>query len=248
MSPSPKDEYVSNVIRQVKFPFDRKDIAKELKSHIEELESYYLEKGIDSDEAQKFAVEEMGNSLEVGNALNQVHKPLFGWLWIASKYLFIASVCFSIYITGMRVYASWQGSIEKAHPEIDAETIFQRSGFGVGTISILFDKAIDQKIKLSGNTIIFERILLNKDGTLVILYQDLKRFDPFGLDTGEYPLEQLSTLVLPSGSEFRFNKSFAGNIEGFKLLIIQHMGVDDRTFTFVLNDALNTYRLTFKGE
>jgi hypothetical protein len=84
MSPSPKEEYVNNVIRQVKFPFDRKDIAKELKSHIEELESYYLEKGIDSDEAQKFAVEEMGNSLEVGNALNQVHKPLFGWLWIAS--------------------------------------------------------------------------------------------------------------------------------------------------------------------
>lgn len=248
MSANSKELYVTNVIKHVKFPFDRKEIAKELNSHIEELESFYLETNIGHDEAQKLAVDEMGDSMEIGNALNNVHKPILGWLWIASKYLFIAFACFSIFLTCFRTYSSWQGSMEKTAPTMDARTILQWVGFEELGISIVFDKTLNQSLKLGRNTILFERILLNNDGTLIILYQDLRKFNPFGLNTGDYHLGQLSIIAAASGPEIKFEKSDINSIDGYKLLIAQYVGNEDKIFHFTLYDSLNTYHLTFKGE
>jgi len=248
MSANSKELFVTNVIRQVKFPFDRKEIAKELNSHIEELESYYLEKNMGNDDAQKLAVDEMGDSTEIGNALNNVHKPILGWLWITSKYLFIAFACFSILLTGLRTYSSWQESMKKTAPTMDARTILQRIGYEELDIAIVFDKTLNQSLKLGRNTILFERILLNQDGSLIILYQDLKKFEPFGLNTGDYPLGQLSTISAGSRPELKFEISDTTSIEGYKLLIAHYVGNEEKIFHFTLYDSLNIYQLTFKGE
>lgn len=88
-----RDEFLDDVIQCVKFQWDRHKIREELANHIEDRRDYYTSKGMTEDEAELNAVSTMGDAKEIGEALNKVHKPWIGRLWIATT----VTLCFLLF-------------------------------------------------------------------------------------------------------------------------------------------------------
>lgn len=82
--------WVDAVCEQVRFWPDRKAIAKELAIHYEDHVQDLVRLGQDPELAEARALEAMGNAQEVGRSLDQVHKPLLGWLWEVSRGFLLA--------------------------------------------------------------------------------------------------------------------------------------------------------------
>ena len=76
------DTYIREVTSHVKFPFDRRAIAKELQAHMEDLYEDLLSQDIDEEQAAQLTVDYMGDSEELGKELNEVHHPLWSWIWL----------------------------------------------------------------------------------------------------------------------------------------------------------------------
>lgn len=72
--------YIREVTFRVKFPFDRRAVAKELREHMEDLYEDLLSQDIEEEQAAQLTVDYMGDSEEVGKELNEVHHPLWGWI------------------------------------------------------------------------------------------------------------------------------------------------------------------------
>ena len=83
--------YIREVTSHVKFPFDRRAVAKELREHMEDLYEDLLSQDIEEEQAAQLTVDYMGDSEEVGKELNEVHHPLWGWIWLVTRW--IARLC-----------------------------------------------------------------------------------------------------------------------------------------------------------
>ena len=85
------DTYIREVTSHVKFSFDRRAIAKELQAHMEDLYEDLLSQDIDEEQAAQLTVDYMGDSEELGKELNEVHHPLWGWIWLVTRWM--AGLC-----------------------------------------------------------------------------------------------------------------------------------------------------------
>lgn len=54
-------------------------IAKEVEDHIEDQKQAFMAEGMKEEEAEKAAVEEMGDPVEVGVEMDQIHRPKMPW-------------------------------------------------------------------------------------------------------------------------------------------------------------------------
>ena len=86
------DEFVSLVVRQVRFSPDRKDIKRELTAHLEDACDARMAAGQSELDASREAVASMGNPVEIGRELNRAHNAVIGWTWLISKWVFIIGV------------------------------------------------------------------------------------------------------------------------------------------------------------
>lgn len=90
MSQNIKDEFLDKVIEQIQFKPDRNKVRQELEDHIEDkLEYQSLEESID----------ELGNPIEIGESLNDIHNPFIGRLWMVSRIILMVAIAFSIKFT-----------------------------------------------------------------------------------------------------------------------------------------------------
>lgn len=80
------------VTDQVRFRPDRRAIAAELTAHYQDHVQDLERVGYDWKLAQRRALAAMGDPEEVGRALDHVHKPWLGWLWIASRAVLVLTV------------------------------------------------------------------------------------------------------------------------------------------------------------
>lgn len=71
--------------RQVRFRPDRGAIQRELTAHYQDHVRDLERVGYDWKLAEQRALAAMGDPEEIGRALDRVHKPWLGWLWIASR-------------------------------------------------------------------------------------------------------------------------------------------------------------------
>ena len=96
-------KWCDTATRQVRFFWDRSDIAAELTAHYEDHVKDLERIGFDHDLALERALEAMGDAKEVGRALDRVHKPLLGWLWLASKVMvpILALAAFFVFNSNM---------------------------------------------------------------------------------------------------------------------------------------------------
>lgn len=79
--------WVDAVCGQVRFRPDREGIAKELRVHYEDHCKALERLGYEGPLAAERSLRAMGNAREVGRALDRVHKPWLGWLWVLSRVL-----------------------------------------------------------------------------------------------------------------------------------------------------------------
>lgn len=79
-------DWVRSVLDCVRFRPDRRTIRRELEAHYEDHVKDLERIGYDHKLAQERALGAMGDPVEVGRALDKVHKPWLGWLWLASKW------------------------------------------------------------------------------------------------------------------------------------------------------------------
>ena len=79
----------SQKMNQVKFIFDHQSIRRELNSHIQDLIDEHNWNNLPEEELILKINDEMGDPIDLGKSLNQVHKPLLGYAWIISKSIFV---------------------------------------------------------------------------------------------------------------------------------------------------------------
>ena len=73
------EEYIEKLISQIRCKKARPYIAEEIRGHIEEQMADNKENGMSDAEAEKNAVLDMGDPVEVGISLDRIHKPKIGW-------------------------------------------------------------------------------------------------------------------------------------------------------------------------
>lgn len=93
MSSSTFEEYLGKVIANVKSKQAHSMIKKELSNHLEELSHSFQKRGLSIEDANKKAMQEMGDPSTVGRNMNQLHKPRMDWLLIA-LFILLAGISF----------------------------------------------------------------------------------------------------------------------------------------------------------
>lgn len=74
-----KNNYLEMVAEQIRFEKAKKLVADELENHIEDQKDAFLLDGMNETEAFQKAVEEMGDPVEVGIALDRIHRSKIEW-------------------------------------------------------------------------------------------------------------------------------------------------------------------------
>lgn len=87
------DEYIRKLLEQVRFKQAHKGIEAEIRSHIEDQICDNISAGMDKDEAERAAVIDMGDPIEVGISMDKVHRPKIAWsVVIIADLIGIASI------------------------------------------------------------------------------------------------------------------------------------------------------------
>ncbi len=73
------EEYIKKLLEQVRFEKAHKAISDEIRAHIEDQAEAHISEGMDKETAEKRAVEDMGDPVETGIALDKVHRPQVAW-------------------------------------------------------------------------------------------------------------------------------------------------------------------------
>ena len=248
MSLSSNRDFITTVTRQVHFPFDRKIIALELDDHLKQLEAFYFEETHDSDLAMKQALSEMGDPIENGIELNKVHKPLWGWLWLLSKYLCIGLAAVMIFQVVVKGWSAWQDSQILAAPTLSPELLYRNLNLEPSNSNIVLDETVSIKVALNHDTLIFDRFLLNEEGTLIILYQDIKPFTLFGPGSDHYPIKDLSTLITSDGKELSFEKDGVNTVGRYHVLIAKDVPTEITTFELEFSGYTNHFKIRINKE
>ena len=85
-------QWCDDVVQQVRFRPDRAAIGRELTDHYQDHVRDLERVGYDRKLAEQRALTAMGDAEEVGRALDRVHRPWLGWLWIASRAVLVLTV------------------------------------------------------------------------------------------------------------------------------------------------------------
>lgn len=72
-------EYLQIVEDQIRWKRARPVVAQELERHLEDQRDAFLEEGNAPEEAERLAVEEMGDPVTVGTELDRIHRPRPSW-------------------------------------------------------------------------------------------------------------------------------------------------------------------------
>lgn len=83
---SPKKElFIKEIIKEIKFSFDRSAIEEEIETHFDDRYYYLIDNGYSPKQAIDQTVQLMGDPKSIGQALNKIHHPVIGWLWIITS-------------------------------------------------------------------------------------------------------------------------------------------------------------------
>ena len=82
MDKSPREEFIDSVCAKVRFTPARKQIADELRAHLEDRAAMLEAHGVTPEDAAARAVASMGDPEEIGAALDREHSPFWGWMAI----------------------------------------------------------------------------------------------------------------------------------------------------------------------
>ena len=77
-------EYLDTVQEQIRWKRARPVVVRELEQHLTDQRDAFLEEGSAPEEAERLAVEEMGDPVSAGTELDRVHRPKPQWGLLAT--------------------------------------------------------------------------------------------------------------------------------------------------------------------
>lgn len=78
-------EYLDTLTSQMRYKKARASVRQEISQHLEDQVGEYLMEGMSQEDAEKEAVRQMGDPVEVGISMDRIHRPQMPWgmlLWI----------------------------------------------------------------------------------------------------------------------------------------------------------------------
>ena len=103
-----KEEFLSKVRKKITYIFDRNSIEIELENHIKESMIDLIKEGYSNEEAEKIAVEQMGDPNIIGKLLNKEHHPIIGYCLLVSRICLIYLLLPCLLLIGSIVWDSFQ--------------------------------------------------------------------------------------------------------------------------------------------
>lgn len=77
------EEFLGVVKEQIRCRQAREPVARELEAHLLDQAADYEQEGLEKEDAVKKAVREMGDPVEIGAAMNRIHRPKMSWGMLA---------------------------------------------------------------------------------------------------------------------------------------------------------------------
>ena len=154
-----KNDYLNIVEKQIKYSFDHKTIRRELENHIEDTIEELLRDGHTQEEAEKFAVEMMGDPIETGKQLNKVHSPLLGYILLTTRLILGSLICLIV----LQTFSLYE------------ETLIMLAPINEGNFS--YEQKISLNIKIdTGPTYLIIDNLYKKGNEYKLTYRSFKDF------------------------------------------------------------------------
>jgi hypothetical protein len=170
------EEFLMEVLHYIKYPFDKIEIRSELESHIMDRIDYYIELGHDAKAAELLALQDMGDSKEIGKELNKQHNPFLGWIFTITKVMLVLFVIVDVYFVGAHIIFTFSGTnMLKEIPKSD----------------ILYRIDLNLKVKLDDTVIKFKHLVYEKNGDMNIIY-DYYDTRLWGTGWGSDPIHTIS--------------------------------------------------------
>lgn len=238
-----KDHYLETVLNEVRFPFDRKQIRKELEAHLEESIEGHMKPTMTLEAAETKAIQEFGDPKQIGKLLNKVHKPFLGWLWILSRTTLIGLLIVAALFSVSRLYDNWMRSQGVKAPTQEASVFVDAVGIQNG--NVILDQVLNQSVELNDATIRFERVILLDNGIIILLTQQIDSFNLFGLKPTEYPLRTQGTLNIGNTS-ISFRQSGVMGFSGHVLLVADGIIEVPETLVFDFYGYSETFSLALE--
>jgi len=177
---SVSNSYIKQVLKQVKFIVDHRSIKRELNSHIQDLMDEHQWQDLSEDELNLKILEEMGDPIDLGQSLNQVHKPILGYIWVVSRSIFIIVLCLSLF----NIYKTLESTSFSRQTRTDDKlkvndvVIGVENTLGIDHSNLKYrDWDIHEVIEFDYSYLIFERIILTEDNNLILVYHSQTKFN-----------------------------------------------------------------------
>lgn len=133
------DEYIRKLLEQVRFKQAHKSIENEIRAHIEDQIADNISAGMDEDEAERVAVKDMGDPVDVGISMDRVHRPRIAWSVVVIAILIGIA---SIIVHELMIY---DASAHDAHISIIGSHSFYNNVL-VGMIAMIIIYMIDYTV------------------------------------------------------------------------------------------------------
>ncbi len=197
--------YTKKVLKQVKFIFDHQSIRRELNSHIQDLIDEHNWNNIPEEELILKINDEMGDPIDLGKSLNQVHKPLLGYAWIISKSIFVivvfASALNFISLVDRTAYQK-PNIMNTINMELILESIGENQNKDYSQIKYR-DWILNKVIDMKDSRLVIERIILLEDNNLILFYRNPPKFSWVNQSSHVYMFDNLKVLDQDENQYYR---------------------------------------------
>lgn len=192
------EKYVKDILSYVKFKYDHNDIYFEIMEHMEDLYNELVDEGIDENEAIKLTVEYMGDSKEIGRALNKEHNPFIGWIYRILKYCVVLLVVLNI----IPVFTLVLSVFSSIHSFFWINENIEEEGKNIAVI-----QEIDETRKIDDIYIFFDKLVRYDDGNIKIIYSIFQ--NPFSFST-KWTNGNIGKVYDENNNEYSFNGAIGG--------------------------------------
>lgn len=178
----PPDRWLELATFRITFVPDRKAVRRELEEHLEDKALDYMRifPDLTEQEARERAAADMGDPVEIGKELAQLHRPWLGYLWRASQAVLAGALLVSLFTFGGKVLDGalddWKDQWEENRVEASfLEMIFEdREPVWTGERLLLYPLEPNASQRQGNGTFTVPRAALWQEREDTVLYLDVR--------------------------------------------------------------------------
>lgn len=92
------EDWCWRAVAQIRFKPDREEVYRELKAHLEDHYDALLSQGYSPSEAERRAIEAMGDPEEIAPQLGEIHRPWLGYIYRAAKWITAVAGIWAVFL------------------------------------------------------------------------------------------------------------------------------------------------------